>query len=137
MKNIIRLTENDLVRLVKRILTEQDTKKDTKWDNFIKVMMTMNPKPKLGKWKPYKSNVEEQSLNWFNDSRHFYSVSILNDSEIMIAMHIKYDEITKWWKSKGYNTNLNNDLLTISISYDNAEKVKNDLTEFFKTISPM
>lgn len=28
MKNIIRLTENDIVRLVKRVLSEQDTKKD-------------------------------------------------------------------------------------------------------------
>jgi len=131
MKKVIRLTESDLTRIIKRVILEQEKSNDN-WVNFVSVMMTMNPKPKLSDFKHgFPETKKSQHLGWFNDIYHLYSVSINNiDEQISIAPQIKEREISNWWKNRGYRFN---SLTNIPISFSDAEKVKNDLTDFFKT----
>jgi hypothetical protein len=134
MKKTIRLTESDLIKLVKRVIKEQSTDNNLLWENFVKVMMTVKPKPTLRDFKyNYPEQKNAQALNWFTSPNYLYSVSINNvKPEISIEAQIKTPEIKIWWKNRGYNFN---SLTSIPISFDNAQKVKDDLTEFFSVFS--
>jgi hypothetical protein len=111
------------------VISEQ--KKDL-WDNFVSVMLTMTPKPKLSTYEMGRpEETSKNHLGWFNDVNHFYSVSINNSKEeISINAQVKKNEITEWWKNKGYSFS---SLTSIPISFDNPQKVKNDLIEFFNS----
>jgi len=132
-KRVIRLTESDLIKLVKRVIKEQSTDNNLLWENFVKVMMTVKPKPTLRDFKyNYPEQKNAQALNWFTSTNYLYSVSINNiKPEISITAQVKEKDITEWWKNnKKYSFS---SLTSIPISFDNPQKVKNDLTEFFNS----
>jgi hypothetical protein len=139
-KRVIRLTESDLIKLVKRVIKEQSTDNNLLWENFVKVMMTVKPKPTLRDFN-YPEQKNAQALNWFTSTNYLYSVSINNvKPEISINAQVKKKEITEWWENRGYTFNslrgyTFNSLISIPISFDNAQKVKDDLTEFFSVYS--
>ena len=147
MKKVVRLTENDITRLVKRVLSEQnETDTNMKWNNFVKVMMTMQPKPTHDVFKT------GQSLNWGNRPNLKWNMSILkgdeefpksydhrNPTSLMVAVNKSnmdsLKEMINFFKVKGYRPETSDKgvFIDIPVTKIDFEKVKNDVTQFFKT----
>ena len=147
MSKIIKLTESDLIRIVKKVLQEQltvDSRQNFK--TFEKNMMGVNPQPRKFNYKIEDTVVT--SLNWGSaDKRNktaSYSVSTdSRDPELKIIPTNPTSELSryntqllanfnKFFKDKGYSIKPSSFLTTVTIDYSKGEKVKNDLNELFK-----
>jgi peptidoglycan hydrolase-like protein with peptidoglycan-binding domain len=151
MSKIIKLTERDLNRIVKKVLQEQLTVDDGQnFKTFEKSMMGVNPQPRKFDYKVEDTVVT--SLNWGSAATRnptaSYSVAI--DSrlpQLVIAPTAKdtavnseisrYNtqllaNINKFFKDKGYSIKPTSTVTTVTIDYSKGEKVKNDLNELFK-----
>jgi len=147
MSKIIKLTESDLIRIVKKVLQEQLTvDSGQNFKTFEKNMMGVNPQPRKFNYKIEDTVVT--SLNWGSaDKRNktaSYSVSTdSRDPELKIVPTNPASElsryntqllanINKFFKDKGYSIKPSSKLTTVTIDYSKGEKVKNDLNELFK-----
>ena len=147
MSKIVKLTERDLNRIVKKILQEQLTVDDGQnFKTFEKSMMGVNPQPRKFNYKVEDTVVT--SLNWGSaDKRNktaSYSVSTVStDPVLKIAPTNSASELSryntqllanfnKFFKDKGYSIKPSSFLTTVTIDYSKGEKVKNDLNELFK-----
>lgn len=151
MANIIKLTEADLNRIVKKVLQEQLTVDGGQnFKTFEKSMMGVNPQPRKFNYKVEDTVVT--SLNWGSaatrDKTASYSVAIdSRNPQLLIAPTAKdttvnsqiskYNtqllaNINKFFKDKGYSIKPNNFFTEVTIDYSKGEKVKNDLNELFK-----
>ena len=147
MSKIIKLTERDLNRIVKKVLQEQLTVDDGQnFKTFEKSMMGVNPQPRKFNYKVEDTVVT--SLNWGSaDKRNktaSYSVSTVStDPVLKIAPTNSASELSryntqllanfnKFFKDKGYSIKPSSFLTTVTIDYSKGEKVKNDLNELFK-----
>ena len=151
MSKIIKLTEADLNRIVKKVLQEQLTVDGGQnFKTFEKSMMSVNPQPKKFNYKVEDTAVT--SLNWGDartrNSPASYSVEIdSRNSELVIAVNSEISRyntqllanINKFFKDKGYSikpskvVDFDGTLDTVvTIDFSKGEKVKNDLNELFK-----
>ena len=151
MSKIIKLTEADLNRIVKKVLQEQLTVDGGQnFKTFEKSMMGVNPQPRKFNYKVEDTLVT--SLNWGSaatrDKTASYSVAIDSRTpELVIAPTAKDTDvnseisryntqllanINKFFKDKGYSIKPSRTLTTVTIDYSKGEKVKNDLNELFK-----
>ena len=147
MSKIVKLTERDLNRIVKKILQEQLTVDDGQnFKKFEKSMMGVNPQPRKFNYKVEDTVVT--SLNWGSAATRnptaSYSVSTdSRDPELKIVPTNPASElsryntqllanINKFFKDKGYSIKPSRKQTTVTIDYSKGEKVKNDLNELFK-----
>jgi len=152
MSKIIKLTEWDLNRIVKKVLQEQLTVDGGQnFKTFEKSMMGVNPQPRKFDYKVEDTVVT--SLNWGSaatrNNTASYAVAIdSRNPQLVIAPTAKdtnvnseisrYNtqllaNINKFFKDKGYSIKPSGGLLTtVTIDYSKGEKVKNDLNELFK-----
>jgi peptidoglycan hydrolase-like protein with peptidoglycan-binding domain len=147
MPKIIKLTESDLIRIVKKVLQEQLTvDSGQNFKTFEKNMMGVNPQPRKFNYKIEDTVVT--SLNWGSaDKRNktaSYSVSIdSRDPSLKIIPTNPTSELSryntqllanfnKFFKDKGYSIKRSNLGTTVTIDYSKGEKLKNDLNELFK-----
>lgn len=151
MANIIKLTEADLNRIVKKVLQEQLTVDGGQnFKTFEKSMMGVNPQPRKFNYKVEDTVVT--SLNWGSaatrDKTASYSVAIDSRTpKLKIAPTAKDTDvnseisryntqllanINKFFKDKGYSIKPSSSLTEVTIDYSKGEKVKNDLNELFK-----
>jgi hypothetical protein len=152
MSKIIKLTERDLNRIVKKVLQEQLTVDDGQnFKTFEKSMMGVNPQPRKFDYKVEDTVVT--SLNWGSAATRnptaSYSVAIdsrlpqlfiaptakdtVVNSEISRYNTQLLANINKFFKDKGYSIKpKGGELTTVTIDYSKGEKVKNDLNELFK-----
>lgn len=152
MKKVIKLTESDLMRIVKRVIKENEmmTGKTPQgaekplWKNFVSTLKTLSYPPKVLTWTNYGDKYQMQSLNWGRAKTGkvgVYSLAILaTDSEVPNEEMELFNtdnrnqqkQMHAWWVKKGYKSNGN----TVFISFANADKLKSDLEEFFKLFPP-
>lgn len=151
MSKIVKLTESDLFRIVKKVLQEQLTVDGGQnFKTFEKSMMGVNPQPRKFNYKVEDTVVT--SLNWGSaatrDKTASYSVAIdSRNPQLVIAPTAKdtavnsqisrYNtqllaNINKFFKDKGYSIKPSSSLTTVTIDYSKGEKVRNDLNELFK-----
>jgi len=151
MSKIIKLTEWDLNRIVKKVLQEQLTVDGGQnFKTFEKSMMGVNPQPRKFDYKVEDTVVT--SLNWGSaatrNNTASYAVAIdSRNPQLVIAPTAKdtyvnseisrYNtkllaNINKFFKDKGYSIKPSSSLTTVTIDYSKGEKVKNDLNELFK-----
>jgi hypothetical protein len=147
MPKIIKLTESDLIRIVKKVLQEQLTvDSGQNFKTFEKNMMGVNPQPRKFNYKIEDTVVT--SLNWGSaDKRNktaSYSVSIdSRDPSLKIIPTNPTSELSryntqllanfnKFFKDKGYSIKPSYLGTTVTIDYSKGEKLKNDLNELFK-----
>jgi hypothetical protein len=147
MPKIIKLTESDLIRIVKKVLQEQLTvDSGQNFKTFEKNMMGVNPQPRKFNYKIEDTVVT--SLNWGSaDKRNktaSYSVSIdSRDPSLKIIPTNPTSELSryntqllanfnKFFKDKGYSIKKSSKGTTVTIDYSKGEKLKNDLNELFK-----
>lgn len=147
MSKIIKLTESDLIRIVKKVLQEQLTVDGGQnFKTFEKSMMGVNPQPRKFNYKIEDTVVT--SLNWGSaDKRNktaSYSVSTTSrDPLLKIVPTNPASELSryntqllanfnKFFKDKGYSIKPSSFLTEVTIDYSKGEKVKNDLNELFK-----
>jgi hypothetical protein len=151
MSKIIKLTEWDLNRIVKKVLQEQLTvDSGQNFKTFEKSMMSVNPQPRKFNYKIEDTAVT--SLNWGSSATRnntaSYSVSIdSRNPQLIIAPTAKDTDvnseisryntqllanINKFFKNKGYSIKPSRLNTTVTIDYSKGEKVKNDLNELFK-----
>ena len=147
MPKIIKLTESDLIRIVKKVLQEQLTvDSGQNFKTFEKNMMSVNPQPRKFNYKIEDTVVT--SLNWGSaDKRNktaSYSVSIdSRDPSLKILPTNPTSELSryntqllanfnKFFKDKGYSIKPSYRGTTVTIDYSKGEKLKNDLNELFK-----
>lgn len=148
MKRIIRLTESDLTRIVKRVIKEQSSteegRNNPQWVNLVSKLKTLSYPPKVLTFNSYDTpSVPSQSLNWgtakgsngkyaltigstdFKMPKERMSLFNSDDRKNQMEMH-------NWWKKRGYSTNGSD----ISISFNDADKLRGDLETFFKMYPP-
>ncbi len=148
MKKVVRLTESDLTRIIKRVIQEQSNVKEGRnnpnWINLVSKLKNLTYSPRVLTFNSYDvPPIQSQSLNWgtakgpngkyglsmpSTDSKMPKERIILfnsDDRENQIQMH-------NWWKKRGYATNGDD----ISINFKDADKLRNDLELFFKVFPP-
>lgn len=147
MSKIIKLTESDLIRIVKKVLQEQLTvDSGQNFKTFEKNMMGVNPQPRKFNYKIEDTVVT--SLNWGSaDKRNktaSYSVSTdSRDPELKIVPTNPASELSryntqllanfnKFFKDKGYSIKPSRLETEVTIDFSKGEKIKNDLNELFK-----
>ncbi len=136
MKKVIRLTEDDLTRLVSKVLIEQELQKGRKnprWINFFNKLKVVG-NPKVLTFTDF-DKIENQSLNWgtAKNKNARYGLGIISTKEnISFVGDDKnlIQEILNWWSKMGYKTDRYN---YVYINFDNADKVASDLQRFFKS----
>lgn len=148
MKKIVRLTENDLIRIVKRVINEQTSVEEGRnnplWVDLVSKLKTLSFQPKILTFNSYDTPpIPSQSLNWGKakgpNGKYAFSIASTDSKmtkEIMTLFNSKDKEnqmeMHNWWKKRGYVTD-GNDLL---ISFKDADKLKSDIEEFFKIYPP-
>jgi hypothetical protein len=143
MKRIVRLTERDLTRIVKRVLNEQGdaTPKDRnnpRWKNLFNTLKNVN-NPKILTFNSYEG-VPSQSLNWGSAKTKGapYALGILSfgpdlpNEDMMVFANDEVgrytdDVLLNWWRDRGYTARGTN----VNINYDDADKLASDLKAFF------
>jgi hypothetical protein len=148
MKKVVRLTEADLTRIIKRVIQEQSNVKEGRnnpnWINLVSKLKNLTYSPRVLTFNSYDvPPIQSQSLNWgtakgpngkyglsipSTDSKMPKERIILfnsDDRENQIQMH-------NWWKKRGYTTNGDD----ISINFKDADKLRNDIESFFKMYPP-
>lgn len=151
MKKVIKLTESDLYRIVKKVLQEQivvDGRQN--FQAFEKSMMGVNPKPRKFDYKDNDTVVT--SLNWGSsatkDTVASYSVAIDSREPKMVIAPTAKDtatnskisryntqllaNINKFFKDKGYSIKPSRLSTEVTIDFSKGGEVKNDLNELFK-----
>ena len=148
MKKTIKLTESDLIRIVRRVINEQTSVKEGRdnplWVNLVSKLSTLSFKPKILTFNSYGTPpIPSQSLNGGTakepNGKYLFVIASTdsktpkeqirlfnsNDGKNQMEMH-------NWWKKMGYTTNGGE----ISISFKDADKLKNDIETFFKLYPP-
>ena len=153
MKKVVRLTEEDLVRIVQKVISEQSMapKKMEGRNNpsWIKLVSTLKGLPYPPRVLSFPDSYDDpsipsQSLNWgtAKGPNGVYALVIPStDSKMPKERIFLYDsedenkqmEMHKWWKQKGYQTDGNE----ISIRFDDADRLKSDILSFFKSYPPI
>jgi len=146
MKKIVRLTESDLMRIVRRVINEQTPVKEGRnnplWINLVSKLKTLSFQPKILTFNDI-DGIPSQSLNWgtAKSSRGKYALAIgstdskspreqmdlINSDDRESQM-----EMINWWKKRGYKDYYG----SILISFKDADKLRNDLESFFKIYPP-
>jgi hypothetical protein len=148
MKKIIRLTESDLTRIVKRVIKEQNKveegRNNPNWVNLVSKLKTLSYSPKILTFNSYDTPpIPSQSLNWCTTKspNGKYGLAIgSTDSKLpkekMSLVNSENREnqmqMHNWWKKRGYSTNG----YDVSINFKDADKLRNDLELFFKVFPP-
>ena len=148
MKKIVKLTENDLIRIIKKVINEQTSVKEGRynplWINLVSKLKTLSFPPKILTFNSYDTpQIQSQSLNWgtTKSPNGKYGFGILStDSKLPKERMNLFNsddrknqmEMHNWWKKRGYVTNGSD----ISISFKDAEKLRNDIESFFKLYPP-
>jgi hypothetical protein len=148
MKKIIRLTESDLTRIVKRVIKEQNKveegRNNPNWVNLVSKLKTLSYSPKILTFNSYDTPpIPSQSLNWgtTKSPNGKYGLAIgSTDSKLpkekMSLVNSENREnqmqMHNWWKKRGYSTNG----YDVSINFKDADKLRNDLELFFKVFPP-
>jgi hypothetical protein len=151
MSKIIKLTEWDLNRIVKKVLQEQLTvDSGQNFKTFEKNMMSVNPQPRKFNYKIEDTVVT--SLNWGSSATRNKTASYLvsidsRNPQLIIAPTAKDTDVNseilryntqllanfnKFFKDKGYSIKPSYLSTTVTIDYSKGEKLKNDLNELFK-----
>lgn len=151
MSKIVKLTESDLFRIVKKVLQEQLTVDGGQnFKTFEKSMMGVNPQPRKFNYKVEDTAVT--SLNWGSSATRnnpaSYSVAIDSRNPQLVITPTAKDtavnsqisryntqllaNINKFFKDKGYTIKPTRLDTVVTIDYSKGEKVKNDLNELFK-----
>ena len=165
MKKVVRLTESDLARIVKRVINEQDKlpasvnklekaiqmskapegRNNPDWKNLVLKLKNLSYPPRILTFDSYGTPpIPSQSMNWGTTKgpKGNYGFAIAstdhtapketmelfntNDKKNEIEMH-------NWWKNKGYIINRDE----ISINFKDADKLRNDIEEFFTKYPPV
>ena len=148
MKKIIRLTESDLMRIVKKVISEQTSVKEGRnnpsWINLVSKLKTLTYSPKVLTFNSYDTPpIPSQSLNWgtAKGPNGKYALAIASTDSKMPKERMNLFnsddrknqmEMHNWWKKRGYSTNGDE----ISISFKDADKLRNDIESFFKLYPP-
>lgn len=137
--NMFSLNES---RIIKRVISEQTSVKEGRnnplWINLVSKLKTLPFQPRI-----LTFNIHDQSLNWgtAKSSNGEYAFSIGSaDSKLpkeRMSLFNSDDrknqmEMHNWWKKRGYVT----DGTDISISYKDANKLRNDIESFFGLYPP-
>ena len=140
MKKVIRLTEADLARIVKRAIKEQVTKgrNNPRWIKLFNVLRNIGS-PKVLTFKDFDGN-PSQSLNWgtTKTSNADYGLAASDAHESFYLMSDNkqlLSSLFKWWSNKGYKTDVIGG--EVMINFDNVDKISSDLQNFFKSFSPV
>ena len=161
MKKVIRLTEADLARIVKRVIKEQTSSGTSKigrnnpmWINFVSSLKGLPYPPKVLTFNSYDNPpIPSQSLNWgtAKGPNGRYAMAITSPdtgdmADIILSANnddLKHEAMHRWWRKKGYGKELEElhgeDLLRdiqFAIDLKNADKLRNDIAEFFKLFPP-
>jgi len=148
MKKVIRLTESDLMRIVKRVISEQTSVKEGRnnplWINLVSKLKTLPFQPKVLTFNSYDTPpIPSQSLNWGRakgpNGKYAFGIASTDSKMPKERMDLfnsedrkNQMEMHKWWKKRGYET----DGSQISISFKDADKLRNDIESFFKLYPP-
>jgi hypothetical protein len=148
MKKIIRLTESDLIRIVKKVINEQTSVKqgrsNPQWIMLVDKLKNLSYPPKVLTFNSYDTPpIPSQSLNWgtAKGPNGAYAFAIAStDSKLpqeIISLFNSDDrnnqkEMHKWWERRGYKTNGSD----ISINFNESDKLKTDIESFFKIYPP-
>jgi hypothetical protein len=148
MKKIIRLTESDLMRIVKKVIGEQTSVKEGRnnplWVNLVSKLKTLTYSPKVLTFNSYDTPpIPSQSLNWgtAKGPNGKYALAIAStDSKTpkeIITLFNSDDrknqmEMHNWWKKRGYETNG----FDIKINFKDSDKLRTDIESFFKLYPP-
>jgi hypothetical protein len=148
MKKIIRLTESDLARIVKKVINEQTSVKqgrsNPQWIMLVDKLKNLSYPPKVLTFNSYDTPpVPSQSLNWgtAKSSRGKYGFAIASTDSKMPQERItlfnsddrkNQTEMHKWWERRGYKTNG----FDITINFKDSDKLRNDIESFFKIYHP-
>lgn len=152
MKKIVRLTESDLVRIVKKVISEQsmtpkkmEGRNNPSWIKLVSTLKNLPYPPRVLTFNSYDDpSIPSQSLNWgtAKGANGVYAFTIPStDSKMPKELMFLFDsedrnkqmEMHKWWKQKGYQTDGNE----ISIRFDDADRLKSDILSFFKSYPPI
>jgi len=148
MKRIVRLTESDLVRIVKRVISEETSVEEGRnnplWVKLVSKLNTLSFPPKKLNFNSYDTPpIPSQSLNWGKvagrNSDYGFFIPSTDSKEPEERMYLynredkkKHMQMHNWWKKRGYVT----DGGKISISFKNADTLKNDIKSFFELYPP-
>jgi hypothetical protein len=152
IQNYGKLTESDLVRLVKKVIKEQSVPTKTmegrnnpSWINLVSTLKTLPYPPRVLTFNSYDNPpIPSQSLNWgtAKGGNGVYAFSIPSTDSKMPKERMflfnsedrnKQMEMHKWWKQKGYQTDGNE----VSIKFNDVDRLKSDILSFFKSYPPI
>ena len=139
MKKVVRLTEADLVRIVKRVIKEQGItgRNNPRWIKLFNVLRNIGS-PKVLTFKDFDGN-PSQSLNWgttkTSNANYGLAASDAHESFYLMSDNKQLlSTLFKWWSNKGYKTDVRGG--EVMINFDNVDKISSDLQNFFKSFSP-
>jgi hypothetical protein len=140
MKKVVRLTEADLVRIVKRVIKEQGItgRNNPRWVKLFNVLRNIGS-PKVLTFKDFDGN-PSQSLNWgttkTSNANYGLAASDAHESFYLMSDNKQLlSTLFKWWSNKGYKTDVRGG--EVMINFDNVDKISSDLQNFFKSFSPV
>ena len=165
MKKVVRLTESDLARIVKRVINEQDKlhasvnklekaiqmskapegRNNPDWKNLVLKLKNLSYPPRILTFNSYDTPpIPSQSLNWgtAKGTNGKYALAIMSTDHTMPKERMdlfnsddrkNQMEMHNWWKKRGYVT----DGDEISINFKDADKLRNDIEEFFTKYPPV
>lgn len=152
MKKVVRLTEEDLVRIVQKVISEQsmtpkkmEGRNNPSWIKLVSALKGLPYPPRVLTFNSYDDpSIPSQSLNWgtAKGANGAYAFTIPSTDSKMPKERMflfntedrnKQMEMHKWWKQKGYQTDGNE----ISIRFDDVDRLKSDILSFFKSYPPI
>jgi hypothetical protein len=149
MKKVIRLTESDLTRIVRRVVEEVESsakegRNNPLWINLVSKLRGLSYSPKVLTFNTYDTPpISSQSLNWGTakgpNGKYALAIASTDSERPKERMDLfnsddreKQMEMHNWWKKRGYVTNGDD----ISINFKEADKLRNDIEQFFKLYPP-
>ena len=153
MSKIIRLTESDLTRIVKRVIKEQSTatqaksngregRRNPEWIMLVNTLKNLSYPPKILTFNSM-DNIPSQSLNWgstkSSNGKYGFGIESTDSGTPQQQMFLMNPddgknqmEMHKWWSQKGYKTDGQN----VMINFKDANKLRTDIESFFKVYRP-